>query len=117
MKETILWAGVGVIVTLLLLQRLVLFKQKTAQLSVPTQDDDGVYLFTSASCAICTQMKNIHAASIEQGRIVVCDVMEQPAWATRYKIMAVPTTIVVRKGSVAQVWHGVVQAVVLSPWL
>ena len=115
MKETILWAGLGIIVALLLLQRFVLFKQKTAQLSLQTQDDDGVYLFTSASCAVCAQMKKIHAASIEQGRIVVRDVMEQRAWAAQYKIMIVPTTIVVRKGSVAQVWHGIVQTAVLSP--
>ena len=117
MKETILWVGLGIIVILLLLQRFVLFKQKTAQLSLVTQDNDGVYLFTSARCAVCAQMKKIHAASIEQGRIVVRDVMEQPAWATQYKIMTVPTTLVIRKGSVSQVWHGVVQAVVLSPWL
>lgn len=117
MKDTIMGIGLGLLAIIFLSQRFLRLRQKTAQMFLRVQDNDGVYLFTSARCPICARMKKLHVASIEQGRIVVRDVMEHPPLVAQYRIMTVPTTLVIRSGTVAQVWYGLVQHAVLSPWL
>jgi thioredoxin-like negative regulator of GroEL len=94
-----------------------MLKQKAAQKNIEANDKDGIYIFTSQTCAICNQMKKTYSDLIEHKQITIVDVVKNRDMATGYKIMSVPTTVVIKERKVAQIFYGFVKLEELSQWL
>lgn len=117
MKETVLIIILGILLAILLLQWLFMLKQKAAQKNIEANDKDGVYIFTSQTCAVCNQMKKTCSDLIGHKQITVFDVIENKDIAIKYKIMSVPTTVVIKDGKIAKIFYGFIKPMELSQWL
>lgn len=94
-----------------------MLKQKAAHKNIEANDKDGIYIFTSPTCAICNQMKKTYSDIIEHKQITIVDVVQNREMAISYKIMSVPTTLVIKERKVVQMFYGFVKIAELSPWL
>lgn len=113
----VLIISLGILLTIALLQRLFMLKQKAAQKNIGANDKDGIYIFTSQTCAICNQMKKTYSDLIEHKQITVFDVIQYKDMAIKYRIMSVPTTIVIKDARVAKISYGFIKPVEISQWL
>ncbi len=116
MKEIILISCVIAIVGALLFQWFLASSQKTLK-HQPTNEKDGVYLFTSPTCPICAQLKKTFSPEKVDGKIVLVDITENTEMARSFNIRSVPTTIVVQNGRVAETFIGLAASSRLSKWL
>lgn len=73
----------------------------------------GILYFWSPSCTVCrTAQKPIldklmDETSVEQVQIAAVDVTQQPELASRYRVLTVPTTVVIdRQGKIRHVNNG-----------
>lgn len=117
MKETVLIIILGILLAILLLQRLFMLKQKAAQKNIEANDKDGIYIFASQTCAICNQIKKTYTDLIEHKQITVFDIIQDKGMAIKYKIMSVPTTVVIKDGKIAKIFYGFIKPMELSQWL
>ncbi len=117
MKETVLIIILGILLAMLLLQKLFMLKQKAAHKNIQAKNKDGIYIFTSPTCAICNQIKKVYSDLIEHKLITIFDVIQDKDIAIKYKIMSVPTTVVIKDEKIAMIFYGFIKPVELSQWL
>lgn len=117
MKEILLLAGAALILSIALWQIRLRYKQTQALAHIETNDADGIYLFTSPSCATCMQMKRTYAERIREETIKLIDITVQSGLARQYGILSVPTTVVIRQGKAAKIFLGFVKPAELAAWL
>lgn len=108
MREIVLALGLVFLALVWAGQRGLVRAQNAAQRRLRTGDDDGIYVFTSATCPVCRSMKQRFAGRREVEQVIWVDVQERREMAERYRIRSVPTTIVLADGQVASATTGFV---------
>lgn len=116
MKEALLIVGVTLILTMVMWQIGLRYRQKQVLANIETQDPDGIYLFTTPTCAVCREMKRVYAGSIHDETIRTIDVVAHSDFAKRYGILGVPAIVVLRQGRVAETFLGFVKPAELMAW-
>lgn len=107
----------SIVLVLVLIQRMLVVLQKRKHRNLAVRISDGLYLFTSPSCASCRSMKLLYDKDIAASHIKEIDVSRQAELANDLHVVSVPTVLVIDGGKVVHSFYGVIQPDKLTPWL